>query len=308
MTVLKGKCVRIGDIRPSDTDRGVIPAQPHVALGTIIIGHLVANNRVRLERAETMRKARRYPKLLAIVRTERLTDPLPECARTMADIHRNIEQRAGGAADKLALRMRLALKMESPNCPRLRAQGLIILNKAILAAMHSEEIGTERLGKISSLIANLAGRQQFDAGNVKGSDFHDLPFRGQPQSYPKQVTTIIGRMRWGSSTMGNANQPILREHRASNWVAAALIPWQRDNRVDGRPTFGASMANFVELVMRQKHLGAAEGRSYVSGDVEMVLLGAEDVIAWSRLQFVPVQGVSMGASTAAFYVSLMQQR
>lgn len=115
-----------------------------------------------------MPKARRNPELFSIVGRKHLTDPLPECGRTSADIHGDVEQRASGAANKLALGVGFALEMQSAYGALPDAQRFIILDEGEITAMLGEEIRAEGFREIAPLIADMPRYEEFDAGNVKG--------------------------------------------------------------------------------------------------------------------------------------------
>ena len=78
-----------------------MPARDH-AQGCSI-GDRVADDRVRLQRAETVRKARRHPQLPAVRRSKLLGDELAEGRRAGTDIDCHVEQSPRRAGDELPL-------------------------------------------------------------------------------------------------------------------------------------------------------------------------------------------------------------
>ena len=72
----------------------------------------------------------------------------------------------GGTPHKLAWGMRLALEMQAADSVLADAARFIVLNEDEIADMLSEQIGTEGFREIASLIPNMAGDQELDAGKI----------------------------------------------------------------------------------------------------------------------------------------------
>ena len=62
--------------------------------------------------------------------------------------------------------MRLALEMQAAGGAPADAARFIVLNEDEIADMLSEQIGTEGFREIASLIPNMAGDQELNAGKV----------------------------------------------------------------------------------------------------------------------------------------------
>ena len=122
-------------------------------LPAVIGGHLVGEHRIRLKRAETVGKAWRHPQLATVIRRQFDRDPAAVTGRTGTDIDGNVEQRAGHAPDKFALRERLALKVKTAHRPDLGAQRFILLDEVHLADCLGQQIGAIGFGKIAARVA-----------------------------------------------------------------------------------------------------------------------------------------------------------
>ena len=115
--------------RPADADGRIVPCDAAIMLRTVGCGDLVADDAVRLERCESMRKAGRNPDLYAVFRREFPRQPLAKAGRACADIDGDIHDAAGKASHQLALREGRCLEMQSPDSAGLRRKQFIVLDE-----------------------------------------------------------------------------------------------------------------------------------------------------------------------------------
>src|SRR5215472_2334533 len=103
----------LGPHRPFDHQRGIVPSEAAIVLGTIIIRYLVEHFGVVLERAIAVRETRRHPYLTPIVRAHYVSNVAAERRRAASDIDDDVEYRTARHAHQLSLRRRRGLIMQT---------------------------------------------------------------------------------------------------------------------------------------------------------------------------------------------------
>ncbi len=82
-----------------------------------------------------MREALRHEQLTMVGSAQDKSLPLAESRRTFADVHHNIVDRAGCAADEFGLGFGVELIVKTAEDTRLYGKGMIVLNEAMLDAI-----------------------------------------------------------------------------------------------------------------------------------------------------------------------------
>src|SRR6185312_15439840 len=119
---------RSGGDRPIDRKVRIVPGDAKIVAWRVITRHLVKDLGVRFERAEPMCKADRDQQLLAVLGRQLLGNPTAITRRRAPQIDRDIENTPAQHTDKLVLRGRWSLKMESPQRPGHDRLRLIVLH------------------------------------------------------------------------------------------------------------------------------------------------------------------------------------
>ena len=168
--VLGGQNCVLGRYGPCNTELRIVPSQAAVAFPRIVIGYLIKDLRMWLERAEAMREPLRHPQLTPIVRVEQSRNVLAESGRSQTDIHRDIEYRTSYDAYQFVLRMGRYLKMQAAYNAAIHRKGMIILHEMLSNAEQLKCVGIEGLGKEAAFVPMNARRNQFYFGDLEGSN------------------------------------------------------------------------------------------------------------------------------------------
>jgi len=112
---------------PGNTEIGVVPKNPSLVLGSIVIGHLVEDIGNRGEHQEPMSVRRRNVEEIVILLGELYSIPLTESGRVGGDVHGNIEDPPPHDPHQLSLRA-IFLEMEPPQ-HTLTGTGVVVLYK-----------------------------------------------------------------------------------------------------------------------------------------------------------------------------------
>src|ERR1700728_648084 len=88
---------------PVDPQGGIVPRNTTVTVRCVIVGNLVDDLAIRLQRHIAMSKAGRDPELMPVLRRQLDGDMAAKGRRTDPNIHANVEDRASRASHELAL-------------------------------------------------------------------------------------------------------------------------------------------------------------------------------------------------------------
>ncbi len=119
-----------------------------------------------------MRKAGRNIQLTVIDIIQDEADPATEGGRAPADIHRHIEHPAARRPDQFSLRLD-KLIVQTAQYP-LSGAGVIVLDELLRQAGFPITRLLVGLHEKTARVAESAGFEQYDAGQVGSDDVHDL--------------------------------------------------------------------------------------------------------------------------------------
>ena len=168
--ILGGQNCVPGRYGPCNTELRVVPPQAAVAFPRIIIGYLIKDLRMRLERAEAMRETLRHPQLAPVLRVEQSGNVPAESGRSQADIYCDIEYRTSYDAYQFVLRMGWNLKMQAAYNPAIHRKGMIILHEMLSNPERLKRVGIEGLGKEAAFVPMNTRRYQFYFWDLEGSN------------------------------------------------------------------------------------------------------------------------------------------
>src|SRR5215218_5247887 len=173
--ILRRQRPGVGNLRPFDRDVRIVPRNAFIMLGTVIAGDAVADDRIRLERAESVAEADGNPQLVILLRGKHDRQPLAESGRIMAQVHRNIEQASEKAANELSLSLWMRLEMDAADGSGADAQRLIVLHERSRPRALRKAIETEHFREIAPLIFDLP-RDDFKRSiEIEAAKFHIYP-------------------------------------------------------------------------------------------------------------------------------------
>ena len=153
-------------VRPIDPDRGVVPADAPLMRGRIGVVHLILHDRVRFEGQEAVREAGGHQNLIALFGRKRDRDPFAVGRRAAADVHGDVEGRAGDRHDELRLREGRRLEMEAAQRCLLRRQGLVDLDEIDRdAGLRGETLPVVDLAEIAAMVAEALRQELEDVGD-----------------------------------------------------------------------------------------------------------------------------------------------
>jgi hypothetical protein len=115
----------------------------------------------------------------------------------VAQVDRDIEDRAGEAAHQLALCVRRGLEMKAAHSARRSAVRLVVLHESGRANLGREQVGTEHLGKVAARVAVDAGAELDQPGYVEASNFHRIhrPRRSFRKQAVESLSPLDGMQR-----------------------------------------------------------------------------------------------------------------
>ena len=126
---------------------------------------------VRLERAEAVAEARRYPQLIVVRGRQRHRKPSTIRRRIRPKVDDHVDELAGETANKFPLGSRMTLEMEAANSAPPHAHRLIILNEFDAVCVFSELVQPECLREVAPFVFNFRGMSSTgpSTSNVRNS-------------------------------------------------------------------------------------------------------------------------------------------
>jgi hypothetical protein len=188
--IFLGKHDRIRLDRPMDTEGWIVPENTRIVAGAVIGSHLIRNLGFVLERAKSVQEARWHPQL----RTSRCVKPHRDMLSVgwgpLADIHRDIENRAADHANQFALSGRRLLKMQTAHRSFSRRQRLIVLNKGYVCDLCTKPTINPGFRKRSSRVSESPRNKELHVRQIKFTNIHGLSLflvRGQTVFRPLRI-------------------------------------------------------------------------------------------------------------------------
>jgi hypothetical protein len=170
----------LGRHRPTNAEVRVVPQKPLLVRRAVDVGYGVPDFGIRGERAKTVRKSFRDPKLCIRFRRKLDRNVFPIRGRRSPDIDSNIQDCTANTTDELALGSRSNLMQPPYRSDRPRKR-LVMLNKRDIADVRLKEIATEKLDEMTSAVTMTLRGDLDDPGNMTFFEDHlrRLPIDGQ---------------------------------------------------------------------------------------------------------------------------------
>jgi len=193
--VLAGKDGLGGIDRPGDGQIGIVPQHAAFAGGRVERRHLVKDNRVAGQRAETVREARRNVKLGDIVIGQNGADVTPERRGLWPEIDGDVENFALKNADKLCLGVGRLLKMKPAYRSDEPRKGLVFLNEPDGQPQFLHFFFVRDFSHIAAIVLVDFGTEELDVGNLQFLNGDHLSGMCLRESPPEEDSPTLAEER-----------------------------------------------------------------------------------------------------------------
>src|SRR6056297_2738253 len=178
-------------MRPSDTDRFIVPRDTGIAFGPVRARAQIRKSRLFRQHLEAMGKTFGNPELLVILGAQVDRRPTPEIGRIGTKVDGHVEHSPGSHPDQLSLRLGPLIMQTSQDAEPTMA-GIDLRKRCIDAGIGKSFIAPV-LEKPSTLVAEHIGSDQLDAGKLGIANIHSFSsaqaksrdaFTGRPRACP----------------------------------------------------------------------------------------------------------------------------